>query len=73
MPVMDGLQASRQIRALALARQPVIVALTANAFQEDRDDTTAAGMDDYLSKPINLSRLRDMLLKHLRPGIIRVT
>lgn len=64
MPVMDGLEASRQIRASqAHAKRPFIIALTANAFQEDRDATHAAGMDDYLSKPITLKRLREMLAK----------
>lgn len=69
MPVMDGHQASRQIRALNLDRRPFIVALTANAFQEDRDGARAAGMDDYLAKPINLTRVRDLLAKFLhRPA-----
>ena len=66
MPVMDGLEASRQIRALSLAQRPFIIALTANAFQENRDAANAAGMDDYLSKPITLARLREMLTKILR-------
>ncbi len=60
MPVMDGLAASRAIRGLDLAKRPYIVALTANVFQEDRDAAAAAGMDNYLSKPINLVRLREM-------------
>jgi PAS domain S-box-containing protein len=59
MPVMDGLEASRRIRALNHSKRPYIVALTANVFQENRDAATAAGMDDYLSKPITLDRLRD--------------
>ncbi len=62
MPVMDGLEASRTIRALPhLRKRPFIVALTANAFQEDRDSATSAGMDAYLSKPITLNHLRDMI------------
>jgi len=60
MPILDGLAASRAIRGLVLAKRPYIVALTANVFQEDRDAASAAGMDDYLSKPINLVRLREM-------------
>ncbi len=53
MPVMDGYEATRQIRALedpGKAKTP-IVAVTANAFEEDRKITMAAGMDDHLSKP----------------------
>ena len=60
MPVLDGLAACRAIRTLELTTRPFIVALTANVFQEDRDAAAAAGMDDYLSKPINLVRLREM-------------
>lgn len=61
MPVMDGLEASRRIRSLVGLTQPAIVALTANAFKEDRDAANAAGMDYYLPKPITLARLREML------------
>ncbi|MEN9974585.1 MAG: hypothetical protein RLZZ282_591, partial [Verrucomicrobiota bacterium] len=64
MPVMDGLEASRKIRALHSSPRPWIVALTANAFHEDRTAATAAGMDDYLSKPITLDRLRTMIHSH---------
>jgi PAS domain S-box-containing protein len=67
MPVMDGLEASRCIRAMHdLPRQPAIVALTANAFQEDRDAAMAAGMNGYLTKPVTLDRLREMLVALVR-------
>ncbi len=62
MPVMDGLEATRRIRALDRPHRPCIVALTANVFQEDRDAAAAAGMDAYLSKPITLDRLREKFL-----------
>ena len=59
MPVMDGLEAARRIRSHPRTQRPFIIALTANVFQEDRDATVAAGMDGYLGKPVNLSRLRE--------------
>lgn len=62
MPVMDGLEASRMIR-MCLSVQPVIIAMTANTLQGDREACLQAGMDDYLSKPINLEELVDVLEK----------
>jgi CheY-like chemotaxis protein len=62
MPEMDGLEATRFIRA-HLAEQPVIVAMTANAMQEDRDICIKAGMDDYLSKPMKLAEITAVLQK----------
>jgi signal transduction histidine kinase/ActR/RegA family two-component response regulator len=61
MPGMDGLETTRRIRAMALAQQPRIVALTANAFAEDRDRALEAGMDGFLSKPLQLDQLRHEL------------
>ncbi|TXI22525.1 MAG: response regulator, partial [Roseateles sp.] len=55
MPEMDGLEASRRIAALGL--RPRIVAMTANAMQGDREVCLAAGMDDYLTKPIRVDEL----------------
>ncbi|MBN9697740.1 MAG: PAS domain-containing protein [Zoogloea sp.] len=52
MPVMDGLQATRAIRALPGWQSKPILAMTANAFGEDRDACKAAGMDDFLVKPV---------------------
>ena len=52
MPVMDGFKATKFIRQLELSPQPIIIAMTANAMPEDRANCLAAGMDDYLSKPV---------------------
>lgn len=65
MPVMDGYEATRQLRALErkLGRLPTpVIALTAAAFADDRDRALAAGMDDHLTKPLQL----DVLAKTLR-------
>ncbi|MEO6329435.1 MAG: two-component regulator propeller domain-containing protein [Ginsengibacter sp.] len=62
MPEMDGLEATRMIRK-AMDVQPVIIAMTANAMKEDKDDCLAAGMDDFLSKPVKLEELVNMLAK----------
>lgn len=56
MPEMDGLRATMLIRD-QMINQPVIIAMTANALQESRDECLRAGMDDYISKPINLELL----------------
>jgi signal transduction histidine kinase/DNA-binding response OmpR family regulator/putative methionine-R-sulfoxide reductase with GAF domain len=62
MPEMDGLEASRQITARWQPNdRPRIIAMTANAMQGDRDMCLAAGMDDYLTKPIRVDRLVEAL------------
>ncbi len=60
MPELDGLEATRQIRQ-KMGKHPFIIAMTANAMQSDRDICLAAGMDDYLSKPIKLEELTKKL------------
>jgi two-component system, sensor histidine kinase and response regulator len=63
MPEMDGFEALAAIRALEerAGRHTPVVALTAHAMKEDRDRCLAAGFDDYLSKPLEASRLYDIL------------
>jgi PAS domain S-box-containing protein len=62
MPEMDGLEATRRIRSLFAAdKQPHIVAMTANAMQGDREACLAAGMNDYVSKPIQVKELQKAL------------
>jgi CheY-like chemotaxis protein len=64
MPELDGLEATRRIRAAEAAMSMPrmrIVALTANAFGEDREACLAAGMDDFLVKPLDRDRLADVL------------
>jgi signal transduction histidine kinase/ligand-binding sensor domain-containing protein/CheY-like chemotaxis protein len=62
MPEMDGLEATRMIR-LGPAQQPVIIAMTANAMQGDKEECLAQGMNDYLPKPVKLDELVRMLEK----------
>ncbi|MBO9402835.1 response regulator [Shimia sp. R9_3] len=64
MPELDGLQATRIIRDLPI-KQPPIIALTANAFASDKQACLEAGMDMFLSKPINKTHLLHTLSAHL--------
>ncbi len=68
MPVMDGLAATRAIRGLADGGTLPIIALTANAFNEDRQACSDAGMDDFLSKPVEPDMLAQMLARWMPAG-----
>jgi CheY-like chemotaxis protein len=67
MPVMDGIEATVEIRKIELSRQDSsgrrikIVAITANAFEDDRTKFFEAGMDYYLNKPVEIEELRRVL------------
>jgi PAS domain S-box-containing protein len=67
MPVLDGLEAAAEIKQLFAATPAVpaspIIALTANAFAEDRDRYLAGGMDDYLAKPFDMASLQALLAR----------
>lgn len=69
MPVLDGLEAAAEIRKLdrADAKTTHIIALTANTFQEDREDAAAAGMDGFVPKPFDARQLYDALRALLPP------
>nr|WP_290898267.1 response regulator [Azonexus sp.] len=71
MPEIDGLEATRRLRRLALHRHTPIIAMTANAFEEDRQACLAAGMSDYLAKPFNPETLFGKLAYWLQAGAIR--
>ena len=71
MPVMDGLEATKKIRLLDRtdAESIPIIAMTANAFEEDIQKSLAAGMNEHLSKPINGKLLVSTLIKYKKQDL----
>ena len=67
MPVMDGLEATKAIRELERedAKKIPIIAMTANAFEEDRKACLDAGMDEHIGKPIDIPLLKSAIIKLL--------
>lgn len=71
MPNMDGLDATRSIRQFPEGQNIPILAMTANAFNEDRDKCLAAGMNDFVPKPINLDQLYSALAHWLPKDVLQ--
>jgi PAS domain S-box-containing protein len=65
MPVMDGYEASRRIKATLKGQATAIIALTASAFEEDRKLVISAGCDDFVRKPFRESEIFEMMEKHI--------
>jgi two-component system sensor histidine kinase BarA len=63
MPHLDGLETTRRIRKIKGA-QPIVVAMTANAYPEQKAECLAAGMDDFITKPFSQEELRRTLVRH---------
>lgn len=68
LPVIDGWEATRRIKANDATKQIPVIALTAHAMAGDREQALAAGCDDYDTKPIDLARLLPKLEKYAGPG-----
>jgi PAS domain S-box-containing protein len=73
MPVMDGYEATKQIKALAGSQKPAILALTASVFEEDRSAVFTAGCDDFLCKPLEKNELLEKIGYHLNANYIYAT
>lgn len=65
MPVMDGYETTRRIKAMPQGQETVIVALTASAFEEDRVEVLDVGCDDFVRKPFRSAEIFDKLAQHL--------
>jgi CheY-like chemotaxis protein len=71
MPVMDGLEATRQIRELTArnaqpaSRNPIIIGITASVFEEDRDKVLAGGCDDFVRKPFQVAEIFGKMEQYL--------
>ena len=72
MPRLNGIDATRCLRTMPATANTPILALTANAFTEDRKRCLEAGMDDFISKPIETDRFFDTLLRWLPESAARI-
>ena len=68
LPVIDGWEATRRIKAAPATKAIPVIALTAHAMAGDREQALAAGCDDYDTKPIDLTRLLPKIEKYAGPG-----
>lgn len=73
MPVMDGLEATRRIRALPQGRELIILAFSANAFEDDVEICRAAGMNSHIAKPVDPEKFYETLLTWLSPAVKPIT
>lgn len=62
MPIMDGITATKEITKLKLKQKPTIVAMTANAFKDDKDKSLEAGMSAFLTKPVSIKKIKDTIV-----------
>lgn len=63
MPEMDGFEATQAIRRMGIITQPFIIAMTANAMSNDREECLEIGMNEYISKPVRLNEITEKLIK----------
>ncbi len=68
MPIMDGYETTREIRKIPQFSDLPILAMSASAMTQDREESIAAGMNDHVPKPIDLQQLFSALLKWIKPG-----
>jgi CheY-like chemotaxis protein len=68
LPGLDGLEVTRRLRADPATRAIPIIALTASVMPGERERTLAAGLDDYLTKPVDIAMLREVVQRWLRRG-----
>lgn len=68
MPEMDGLTATKALRAIPSLNDIPIIALTANVMRGDKERSLAAGCDGYISKPIDIDKFPDEVLSYIRSG-----
>jgi CheY-like chemotaxis protein len=65
MPILDGISATREIRSMNGLSQLPIIALTAGVLPEEREAALSTGMNDFLTKPLNLEQMNDVLAQYV--------